>query len=98
MVYYLLRCISLKTSPLECIWQAASTPSTSNSGKQARLTDLDSAQKEAISNMTKPSDLDYSERKRQYSSLRRAIQKEANPALVAKFQMANDSERFFGLY
>ena len=43
--------------------------------------------------MTKPSDLEYSERKRQYSALRRAIIKDANPALVAKFSLASDGER-----
>ena len=34
------------------------------------------------------------ERKRQYSALRRAIHKEAPPALVAKFSLCNDKERF----
>ena len=71
----------------------SATPSTTP--KTQRLTDLDDKQKAAIASMTKPSDLDYSERKRQYSSLRRAILKDASPALVAKFQMANDNERFF---
>ncbi len=47
--------------------------------------------------MSKPSEMDYSERKRQYASLRRAIHRDAPPALVAKFQMANDNERFFGV-
>ena len=43
--------------------------------------------------MTKPSDIEYSERKRQYSALRRAIIKDANPALIAKFSLASDGER-----
>lgn len=34
------------------------------------------------------------ERKRQYSAMRRAIFKEANAELVAKFSLANDKERF----
>ena len=37
------------------------------------------------------------ERKRQYSALRRAVYREAPPALVAKFSLANDGERFFGV-
>ena len=77
--------------------QALGTPgSTASSEKVARLTDLSTEQKESIANMTKPSDLEYGERKRQYASLRRAIIKDASPALVAKFQLANDAERFLG--
>ncbi|CAL1154670.1 unnamed protein product [Cladocopium goreaui] len=44
--------------------------------------------------MQKPSDMDRSERKRQYAALRRAIIKEASPELVAKFSLASDKERF----
>lgn len=34
------------------------------------------------------------ERKRQYAALRRAVYREAPPALVAKFSLASDGERF----
>ena len=61
------------------------------------MTDLTTGQKESILAMTKPSDLNPDERKRQYSSLRRAIYRDAPPALVAKFQMCSDAERFFDL-
>lgn len=71
-------------------------PSTSGSEKVARLTELSEEQKESIANMTKPSDLDSGERKRQYASLRRAIIKEASPALAAKFKLAKDAERLLG--
>ena len=61
------------------------------------MTDLNTEQKDAILAMTKPSDLNPEERKRQYSSLRRAIYRDAPPALVAKFQMCSDAERFSDL-
>ena len=38
-------------------------------------------------------DMDYNERKRQYAALRRAILKDANPALTAKFSLSDDGER-----
>ncbi|CAL1132345.1 unnamed protein product [Cladocopium goreaui] len=47
-----------------------------------------------MTDLTKPSDLNPDERKRQYSSLRRAIYRDAPPAFVAKFQMCSDAERF----
>ena len=43
--------------------------------------------------MTSASDMETGERKRQYSALRRAIYKDASPALVAKFSLATDVER-----
>lgn len=46
--------------------------------------------------MSKPSDMDADERKRQYAALRRSIHRDAPPALVAKFQLASDGERLFG--
>lgn len=55
---------------------------------------LDQVTKEAISNMSVPSDLPYAERKRQYASLGRAINRDANPGLIAKYKMASDTERF----
>ena len=89
-----------KYMPAQCAQasheQALSTPQSGSTEKVARLTELTTEQKESIANMTKPSDLEYGERKRQYASLRRAIIKDANPALVAKFQLANDAERFLG--
>lgn len=54
---------------------------------------LDSETREAIAGMTCAQDLPYEERKRQYASLGRVINREANPALVAKYKMANDGER-----
>ena len=47
--------------------------------------------------MSKPSDMPYEERKRQYAALRRAIHRDASPALLAKFSLANDGERFLGV-
>ena len=61
--------------------------------QKTRLTILSDEQKQQVADMTKPSDIEYSERKRQYSALRRAIIKDANPALIAKFSLASDGER-----
>jgi len=58
------------------------------------MKNIDEDTKLAISSMTCPADLPADERKRQYASLGRAINREANPALVAKYRMANDGERF----
>lgn len=117
--------------------EAISPPDSSGSGKIARLTVLDDSTKEAIMNMSKPSEMPYEERKRQYAALylweimlitadhhtwtyandggfdfqngicslifspahprRRAVIKEANPALLNKYQAANDKERFLWL-
>ncbi|CAK9062720.1 Cell surface glycoprotein 1 [Durusdinium trenchii] len=44
--------------------------------------------------MSKPSDMPSDERKRQYAALRRVIYKEASPALLAKFNLCPDAERF----
>ena len=57
------------------------------------MKELTEEQKQELEAMSKPSDMDPSERKRQYSALRRAIHKDANPALVAKFSLASDTER-----
>lgn len=57
------------------------------------MKELTEEQKQELASMSKPSDMDPSERKRQYSALRRAIIKDANPALVAKFSLASDAER-----
>lgn len=62
--------------------------------KVQQLTNLNDEQKQQIAEMTKPSDMDPAERKRQYSALRRAIYRDATPALVAKFSIAKDGERF----
>ena len=75
------------------------TPSSapSSSSRQSRMTQLNTEQKESILAMSKPSDLNPDERKRQYSSLRRAIYRDAPAPLVAKFQMCSDLERLFDL-
>ncbi|CAK9088335.1 UBA domain-containing protein [Durusdinium trenchii] len=44
--------------------------------------------------MSKPSDMPYEERKRQYAAMRRQIYREAPPALLAKYSLAPDAERF----
>ena len=67
------------------------TPSTS--GKKQRMTNLSDEQKLELAAMTSASDMEPGERKRQYSALRRAIYKDASPALVAKFSLAADGER-----
>ncbi|CAL1154720.1 unnamed protein product [Cladocopium goreaui] len=83
-------CTPLKARSLS-FSQADDEPST---GKKARVKELTEEQKQELASMSKPSDMDPSERKRQYSALRRAIIKDANPALVAKFSLASDAERF----
>ena len=60
---------------------------------------MDTDTREVISAMTCAQDLPYEERKRQYASLGRVINREANPALVAKYRMASDGERLlFQIY
>ena len=61
------------------------------------MTRLDTKQKEAIQAMATSQGLPRDERKRQYSALRRAIQSSANPGLLAKYSLCNDSERW-GVY
>ena len=67
---------------------------SSSTSRTKRMKTIDEETKAAISGMTSAADLPYDERKRQYASLGRAINREANPALVAKYRMANDGERF----
>ncbi len=71
-----------------------SDQSTPSSAKTSRMTTLSDEQKNDLLSMSKASDMDPDERKRQYSALRRAIYKDASPALVAKFSLATDAERF----
>lgn len=78
------RFLETQTKTLE-----ASDQSTPSTGKTQRMTTLSEDQKADLLNMSKASDMDPAERKRQYSALRRAIYKDAAPALVAK-----DGERF----
>lgn len=59
----------------------------------ARMTSLTQEQKDNISQMSSPKEMDADERKRQYSALRRAIRSSANPALLNKFEMSTDGER-----
>ena len=68
-------------------------PSSGSADKTKRLKDLDDTTKAAIASMSSASEMPYAERKRQYAGLGRAINREANPALVAKYKMASDSER-----
>ena len=68
-------------------------PSSGSADKTKRLKDLDDTTKAAIASMSSASEMPYTERKRQYAGLGRAINREANPALVAKYKMASDSER-----
>ncbi|CAE7905167.1 unnamed protein product, partial [Symbiodinium necroappetens] len=62
--------------------------------KTKRATDLSAEDKDRINQMTSPQDIPRAERKRQYAALRRAILKNANPALTAKFSLCSDSDRF----
>ena len=75
-----------------CDWQASPSSGTP-SQKRQRLTNLSQDQKDELASMSVSSDMDPGERKRQYSALRRAIYKDASPALVAKFSLATDGER-----
>ncbi|CAE7586987.1 unnamed protein product, partial [Symbiodinium microadriaticum] len=64
------------------------------SQKTKRLTKLTDEEKAGIMEMTSPQDIPREERKRQYSALRRAILRSANPALTAKFSLCDDDSRF----
>ena len=59
----------------------------------ARVTKLTDVEKKKIEDMASLQCMESSERKRQYSAMRRAIAKSCEPALLAKFQLSNDSER-----
>lgn len=67
--------------------------SAKGSGGQQRITQLTDDQKAKIESMASPSQMDYSERKRQYAAMRRAIHKSCEPALLAKFQLSSDGDR-----
>ena len=67
---------------------------TGGSGKTSRITKLTDEQKANISNMATPKQMPYDERKRQYSALRRAITRSCEPALLAKFSLSTDGERW----
>lgn len=60
---------------------------------QARKISLSEEEKQQIAEMSGPKDMDPSERKRQYSALRRAIRASASPALTNKFELCSDTER-----
>ena len=60
-------------------------------GRMVQLTD---EQKQQISQMSSPKEMETSERKRQYSALRRAIRSSGNPALTTKFETCSDTERW----
>ena len=55
---------------------------------------LSDQQKASISEMATPKQMPYDERKRQYSALRRAITRSCEPALLAKFSLSTDGERW----
>jgi hypothetical protein len=55
---------------------------------------LNDQQKASISEMATPKQMPYDERKRQYSALRRAITRSCEPALLAKFSLSTDGERW----
>jgi hypothetical protein len=77
------------------LFLAQETPNRSVPGQgKARLVKLDQQQKDELSSMASPSDMESSERKRQYAAMGRAIHKTLNPALLAKYQLCNDTERF----
>ena len=61
--------------------------------KLPRKVNLTQEEKDGIMSMATPQCMDYTERKRQYAAMRRAIYKSAEPALLAKFQLSNDVER-----
>ena len=54
---------------------------------------MDEATREKIAKMTKPQDMPYEERRRQYAALGRAIKRDAPPEVAAKYSMASDPER-----
>jgi hypothetical protein len=74
------------------VQESMPTSSKATTGKP-RVLKLTDQQKEDIESMASPSCMDPSERKRQYSAMRRAIAKSCEPALLAKFQLCNDGER-----
>ena len=55
---------------------------------------LSDERKANISEMAGPKQMPYDERKRQYSALRRAITRSCEPALLAKFSLSTDGERW----
>ena len=79
------------------IFQQVLTQDTKGKGKAARVMKLTDDEKQKIQEMATPQCMESSERKRQYSAMRRAIAKSCEPALLAKFQLSNDSERCLSL-
>ena len=75
---------------------AESSEAPKKKSKGVRVKEFDEEAKKAISEMSKPSDMAPDERKRQYAAMRRAIYKEASPALLAKFNLCPDAERLLG--
>ena len=58
------------------------------------MVNLTDEQKQKISEMSSPKEMETNERKRQYSALRRAIRSSGNPALTTKFETCNDTDRW----
>lgn len=65
-------------------------------GKTKRIAKLSEEQKEKIASMATPTAMPRDERKRQYAALRRAVVRSCEPALLAKFSLSSDGERWEG--
>ena len=72
---------------------ASGEPAASSKTKTERTKTFDEEAAKKIEAMSKPSDMPYEERKRQYAAMRRQIYREAPPALLAKYSLAPDAER-----
>ena len=93
IVYTLLKVISMAMIPISLLL-AQDTPKQLPGQGKPRMTQLSDQQKEEIQSMASPNCMDADERKRQYAAMGRAIHKEANPTLLAKYQLCSDTERF----
>ena len=61
-----------------------------------RIAKLSQEQKDKIADMATPTAMPRDERKRQYAALRRAVVRSCEPALLAKFSLSSDGERWEG--
>ena len=57
------------------------------------MMNLSDEEKAKIAKMAGPKEMEPTERKRQYSALRRAIRGSASAALTTKFELCSDNER-----
>ena len=77
----------------------SSVPQSSEKGKDGktkRIAKLTQEQKDKIADMATPIAMPRDERKRQYAALRRAVVRSCEPALLAKFSLSSDGERWGG--